>query len=56
MCESLNPEKYTRRRVSLADGWEDEKETKIEDAFTRLSAQTIAKLIEDEPDVYSIRL
>ena len=54
MCESLNPEKYNRRRISLADGGEDEKETKIEDAFTRLSAQTIAKLIEDEPDVYSI--
>jgi hypothetical protein len=54
MCESLNPEKYSRRKVSFADDDMDEEEKKIEEAFTKLSAHTIAKLIEDEPDVYSI--
>ena len=54
MCESSNPEKYSRCKVSFADNGTDEEEKKIEEAFTNLSAHTIAKLIEDEPDVYSI--
>jgi hypothetical protein len=45
MCESSNLENCSQRRVSFTDE---------EEAFTRLSAHTIAKLIEDEPDVYSI--
>ena len=49
MCESSNPQKYFRRKVSLIDDSTDE-----EEAFTKLSAQTISKLIEEEPDVYSI--
>ena len=54
MCESSNPEKYSRRKVSFADDGTDEDEKKMEEAFTKLSGHTIAKLIEDEPDVYSI--
>jgi hypothetical protein len=55
MCGSSNPEKYTRHKVSFADDGTDEEEKKIEEAFTKLSAHTIARLIEDEPDVYSIK-
>ena len=54
MCESPNPENYSRTKVSFADDGTDEEEKKKEEAFTDLSAHTIAKLIEDEPDVYSI--
>jgi hypothetical protein len=54
MCESTNPGKYSRRKVSVADDNTEESEEKIEEAFTKLSANTIAKLIEDEPDAYSI--
>lgn len=54
MCESMNPGKYSRRKGSLADESTEESEEKIEEAFTKLSADTIAKLIEDEPDAYSI--
>ena len=54
MCESSNPVNYSRRKISFADDRIDEDEKKIEEAFTKLSAHTIAKLIEDEPDVYSI--
>jgi hypothetical protein len=49
MCESSNSEKYSRRKAPFADESMDE-----EGAFTKLSGHTIAKLIEDEPDVYSI--
>jgi hypothetical protein len=45
---------YSRRKISFADDCIDEDEKKIEEAFTKLSAHTIAKLIEDEPDVHSI--
>jgi len=54
MCESMNPEKYSRRKVSIADDGTEEPEEKIEEAFTKLSTNTIAKLIEDEPDACSI--
>ena len=55
MCESLNPGKYPRPKVSFAaDDAANEDEMKTEEAFTKLSAETIAKLIEDEPDIYSI--
>ena len=54
MCESLNPEKCSRRKSSFSDEDIEEDEEKIEEAFTNLSAHTIAKLIEDEPDSYSI--
>lgn len=54
MCESLNPERYSRRKSSFSDEDIEEDEEKIEEAFTNLSAHTIAKLIEDEPDSYSI--
>ena len=54
MCESLNPEKYSRRKYSFSDDGIEEDEEKIKEAFTNLSAHAIAKLIEDEPDSYSI--
>ena len=54
MCESSNSEKYSRRKVSFTDDGTDEDEKKMEEAFTKLSGHTIAKLIEYEPDVYSI--
>jgi len=50
MCESSNPVNYSRSKISFADDCIDEDEKKIEEAFTKLSAHTIAKLIEDEPD------
>ena len=46
MCESSNPVNYSRRKVSFADDGTDEEEKMIEEAFTKLSAHTIAKLIE----------
>jgi hypothetical protein len=54
MCESINLGKYSRRKVSVPDEGAEESEKKIEEAFTKLSANTIAKIIEDEPDAYSI--
>jgi hypothetical protein len=54
MCKSSDPVNYSRRKVSFEDEGMDEDEKKIEEAFAKLSAHTIAKLIEDEPDVYSI--
>jgi len=54
MCESLNPEKYSRRKSSFSDDGIEEDEEKIKEAFTNLSAHAISKLIEDEPDSYSI--
>jgi hypothetical protein len=54
MCESLNPEKYSRRKSSFSDEGIEEDDEKIEEAFTNLSGHTIAKLIEEEPDSYSI--
>lgn len=54
MSESSNPEKYSLLKVSFADAATDEEEKGIEEAFTNLSVHTIAKLIDDEPDVYSI--
>ena len=54
MCESSNSEKYTRRRSSFSDETIEEDEEKMEEAFTNLSAHIIAKLIEEEPDSYSI--
>ena len=54
MSESSNSEKYSRRKSSFSnESIEDDKE-KMEEAFTDLSAHVIAKLIEDEPDSYSI--
>ena len=54
MCEISNSEKYSRRRSSFSDESIEEDEEKMEEAFTNLSAHIIAKLIEDEPDSYSI--
>ena len=54
MCESMDPRKYSRRKISIADEGKEEPEEEIEKAFTKISAGTIAKLIEDEPDAYSI--
>ena len=54
MCNSSNPVNCSRRKVSFADDGMDEEEKKIVEAFTKLSVHTIVKLIEDEPDVYSI--
>ena len=54
MCESSNSEKYSRRRSSFSDESIEEDDEKMEEAFTNLSAHIIAKLIEDEPDSYSI--
>jgi hypothetical protein len=54
MCESLSPEKYSRRKSSFSDEGIEEDDEKIEEAFTNLSGHTIAKLIEEEPDSYSI--
>jgi hypothetical protein len=54
MCESLNPERDFRRKLSFVGEGIEEDEEKIKEAFTNLSAHTISKLIEDEPDSYSI--
>ena len=54
MCESLNPEKHSRRKFSFVGEGIEEDEEKIKETFTNLSAHTISKLIEDEPDSYSI--
>jgi hypothetical protein len=34
---------------------DSDQEEKIEEAFTKLSGHTIAELIENEPDCYSIK-
>jgi hypothetical protein len=54
MCESLDSEKYSRRKSSFSNESIEEDEEKMEEAFTNLSAHVIAKLIEEEPDSYSI--
>ena len=54
MCESSYSEKYSIRGSSFSDESIEEDEEKIEEAFTNLPAHIIAKLIEDEPDSYSI--
>jgi hypothetical protein len=54
MCESMNPGKYSRDKVSIADDDPITEEEKIKEAFTKLSASTITNLIENEPDTYSI--
>ena len=54
MCKSSDSKKYTRRRSSFSDESIEEDEEKMEEAFTNLSAHIIAKLIEEEPDSYSI--
>ena len=54
MCEGIDPRKYSRGKVFIADEGAEEPEENIREAFTKLSAYTIAKLIEDEPDTYSI--
>lgn len=54
MCESMNPGKYSGHKVSIADDDPIKEEEKSKEAFTKLSAFTITKLIEDEPDAYSI--
>ena len=54
MCEISNSEKPSRRRSSFMDESIEDDEDKLEEAFTDLSAHVIAKLIEDEPDSYSI--
>jgi len=54
MCEGLPSRRYPLRE--LPHGLEDnpDEEEKTVEAFTRLSAETIAKLIEEEPDTYTI--
>ena len=54
MCESSSSEKYSRRKSYFSDESIEEDEEKVEEAFTNLSAHIIAKLIEGEPDSYSI--
>jgi len=54
MCEGIDPRKYSRGKVFIADEGAEEPKENIREAFTKLSASTIAKLIEDEPDTYSI--
>jgi hypothetical protein len=49
MCEGL-----TSRRYPLRDLPPDEEEEKLVEAFTKLSGQIISKLIEEEPDNYTI--
>jgi hypothetical protein len=55
MRKSLNPGKRPLRKVSslMADGDSDQEE-KIEESFIKLSGHTIAELMENEPDSYSI--
>jgi hypothetical protein len=55
MCESLNPGKRPLRKVSSPMDDDSDQEEKIEEAFTKLSGHTIAELIENEPDSYSIK-
>jgi hypothetical protein len=54
MCEGLPSRRYPLRE--LLNNWEDNsaEEERIKEAFTKLSAETIAKLVEEEPDIYTI--
>jgi hypothetical protein len=54
MCESLNPGKRPLRKVSSPIDDDSDREETIEEAFTKLSGHTIAELMENEPDSYSI--
>ena len=54
MCEGLPSRRYPLYELphDLEDNSDEEE--KIVEAFTRLSAKTIAKLVEKEPDTYTI--
>jgi hypothetical protein len=54
MCEGLPSRRYPLRELphDLEDN-PDEEEKTVE-AFTMQSAETIAKLVEEEPDIYTI--
>ena len=55
MCASPKSGRSSRPNASITtNDTTNEDEMKAEEAFKRLSADTIAKLIEDEPDTYSI--
>jgi len=55
MCEGIDPRKYSRGKVFIADEGAEEPEENIREAFTKLSASTIAKAsLRTEPDTYSI--
>ena len=54
VSESLNPGKYPKRAIPPMIDDNTDVEEEIEDAFTKLSSHIISKLIEEEPDSYSI--
>lgn len=55
MCASPKSGRSSRPNASITtNDTTNEDEMKAEEAFKRLSADTIAKLIYEEPDVYSI--
>jgi hypothetical protein len=56
MCEGIDPRKYSRGKVFIADEGAEEPEENIRETFTKLSASTIAKLIEDEPDSFGLHI
>jgi hypothetical protein len=54
MCEGLTSRKYPLRDLPSDEEEVPEDEEKLVEAFTKLSAQTISELIEEEPDTYTI--
>lgn len=54
MCEGLTSRRYPQRDFPSDEEEVPEEEEKLVEAFTKLSAQVISELIEEEPDTYTI--
>ncbi len=54
MCEGLTSRRYPLGDLPSDEEEAPEEEEKLVEAFTKLSAQTISELIEEEPDTYTI--
>jgi hypothetical protein len=54
MCEGLTSRRYPLRDLPSDEEEVPEEEEKLVEAFTKLSGQIISKLIEEEPDNYTI--
>jgi hypothetical protein len=54
MCEGLTSRRYPLRDLPSDEEEAPEEEEKLVEAFAKLSGQIISKLIEEEPDTYTI--
>lgn len=54
MCEGLTSGRHPLRDLPSDEEEVPEEEEKLVEAFTKLSAQIISELIEEEPDTYTI--